>query len=291
MHPIRQVLAATDMSDFGMAAIRYADEFRRHAGCSITAVYANEPLVGQDLFEALTLDRPEVREALERRLRDHVAAVLDDPSMIDQRVVEGFPARAILETAIEVDADLITMGTHGRGGWRRALLGSVAEGVLHESQCPVLTVTPSAARDSPLITSILCPVNFTSVSREALRYASWLASRFGAELTVLHAAGDIEASLEPFVMENFGPWVDATLRDECRYVQLVVREGHAAQEVLRLADERNIGLIVLGAQHRRFSDATVIGTTTERITRFAKQAVLTVIRQPSAQLQEDSHAA
>lgn len=290
MHSITQILAATDMTDFGMAAIRYADEFRRHAGCSVTAVYANEPPVPQDLI-SLPMDRPEIREALEKRLQDHLAAAVDEPAAIDQRVVEGFPARAILETAIEVDADLITIGTHGRAGWRRALLGSVAEQVLHESKCPVLTVTPAAARHEALITSILCPVNFTKVSREALRYASWLASRFGAELTVAHVAGDIEASLEPFVMENFGPWVDATLRDDCRYVQVVVREGQAAQEVLRLADERNMSIIVLGAQHRRFSDATVIGTTTERITRFAKQPVLTVIRQPSEQARAQSHAA
>jgi nucleotide-binding universal stress UspA family protein len=290
MHSITQILAATDMSDFGLAAIRYADEFRRHAGCSVTALYAYEPLIVPDMFAPVTLDQPEVREALEQKLREHVAAAVDDPESIDRRVVEGHPARAILETAIEVGADLIAMGTHGRGGWRRALLGSVAEQVLHESKCPVLTVTPEAARRQALITSILCPVNFTKVSREALRYASWLASRFGAELTVVHAAGDIEASLEPFVMENFGPWVDATLRDECRYVQLVVREGHAAEQVLELADERNISLIVLGAQHRRFSDATVIGTTTERVTRFARQPVLTVIRQPSEQLAE-SHAA
>lgn len=290
MHSVTQILAATDMTDFGMAAIRYADEFRRHAGCSVTAVYANEPLVPQHLID-LPMDRPEIREELEKRLQDHLTAAVEDPTLIDQRVVDGFPARAILETAIEVNADLIALGTHGRGGWRRALLGSVAEQVLHESKCPVLTVTPAAARHEARINSILCPVNFTKVSREALRYASWLASRFGAKLTVAHVTGDIEASLEPFVMENFGPWVDATLRDECRYVRLVVREGQAAQEVLRLADERNISIIVLGAQHRRFSDATVIGTTTERITRFAKQPVLTVIRQPSEQALANSHAA
>lgn len=281
MTAIRQVLVATDLSDFGIAAIRYGEAFHKHAGSSMTAVFVNEPPVPYDMFDAAayaSLERYDVREALERRLLGHVAAAIPDPESIDRRVVEGFPARAILDTAREVGADLIVTGTHGRTGWRRALLGSVAERVPHESRCPVLTVTPEAARHEPLIQTILCPVNFTEVSEDALRYASFLASTFHAGLMVVHVADDIQASLEPFVAETFSPWVDAALRQECRYVQMIVRRGHAAEEVLRLSDERKVSLIVLGAQHRRFWDDTVIGTTSERIVRFANLPVMTVVR-------------
>jgi nucleotide-binding universal stress UspA family protein len=280
-HQIQRILIATDMSDFGAAAVRFGDTLRRRLRCSATVVYANEPFVPYDMFDAAayaSLDHSTVREALEKRLREHLKDVISDPAAFDVRFVDGHPAKVINSTATEIQADLIVMGTHGRTGLRRALMGSIAERVVHESVRPVLTVTHAAANAGP-VKSILCPVNFTDVARAALEYACILTQALEAELIVVHVAGDLEASLDPFVEENFSPWVEEAVREHCRYAQLVVREGRAAEEVLKLSEERN-SMIVIGAQHQRFSDSTVIGTTTERVIRFAKHPVLTVIRQP-----------
>jgi nucleotide-binding universal stress UspA family protein len=280
-NPIKRILVATDMSEFADAAVRFGDNLRRLLGSSITIVYANEPFIPYDMFDAAayaSVDQAAVRESLERRLHEHLDSVVGDPAVFDVRFVDGHPAHVINTTANEINADLIIMGTHGRTGFRRVLMGSIAERVVHESSRPVLTVKQEAA-DAVPVKSILCPVNFTDVAHEALDYACVLAQALDAELVVVHVMGDLEASLHPFVEEDFSPWVTSAVSDRCKYVQLIVREGHAAEEVLRLSDERK-SMIVIGAQHRRFSDSTVIGTTTERVIRFAKQPVLTVIRQP-----------
>ena len=87
-------------------------------------------------------------------------------------VVEGMPADAILKLAAEVHADAIVMGTHGRTGYNRWMLGSVAERAWRDSSAPVLTVLNEPERP---IRHILCPVSDTDVSREALRVAAGLA--------------------------------------------------------------------------------------------------------------------
>jgi nucleotide-binding universal stress UspA family protein len=278
-HPIKRILIATDMSDFAAEAVRFGDDLRRRLRASVTVVYANEPFIPYDMFDAAaytSVDQAAVRENLEQRVHAHLAASVPDASAFNVRFMDGHPAHVINVTANEINADLIVMGTHGRTGLQRVLMGSVAERVVHESKRPVLTVTPAAATAGP-VKSILCPVNFTDIAHVALDYACVMAKTLNAELIVVHVMGDLEASLHPFVEEDFSPWVEEAIRDRCRYVQLIVREGQAAEQVLRLSDERN-SMIVIGAQHRRFSDSTVIGTTTERVIRFAKQPVLTVIR-------------
>ena len=91
-------------------------------------------------------------------------------------------------------ADLIVIGTHGRSGFERLMLGSVAEKVLRKAACPVLTVpahAPDAVpREAGSVRRILCPVDFSSSSEDALEYAlASLAQEAHARLTVLHRAG------------------------------------------------------------------------------------------------------
>ena len=278
---IKQVLVPTDMSAFGSAALRFGELFHERLNASTMVLYANEPLYPMTTFGesvGVQWNGAGVHEHLEKELRDYVARTVHDPDAFDMRIVDDLAAEAIRDTAQEIHADLLIMGTHGRTGWRRALLGSVAERVLRETDLPLLTVNAAAASAQRIaIESILCPVNFTSVAHDALRYASALTARFDAELIVLNVDEEETPAVE--VKRDFEGWIDAAVRDHCDYRQLVVKGG-AAEAVLATANHVRADLIVIGAQHRRFSDATVIGTTTERITRFAWQPVLTVIRKP-----------
>jgi nucleotide-binding universal stress UspA family protein len=201
--------------------------------------------------------------------------------------VQDAPARAIVSAAKQLRADLIIMGTHGRHGLRRALLGSVTESALRETDCPVLTVTPSLMEKNakPAIRTVLCPVNFTHVAREALQYASALAASFDAELAVMYVAEGIDQPMLPQLEAAFSNWIDPHVRDRCRYNQIVLRNGDPAEHVIKMSQKLGADLIVIGAQHKWFSDATVIGTTTERITRFAKCPVLTIVRRPAVEKQ------
>lgn len=276
---LQRILVPTDLSDFAANALRWADMLRRRLGAQLTLVYANEPYIPFDVIEgpaAYVLQRqPEFRERLTEELHDHVRRYLPK---IDQApetlVVDKAPAQAILETAESIDADLILMGTHGRTGWRRALLGSVTEKVVHHTDRPVLCI-PSKAR--PSIGKILCPVNFTPIARVALEQATTLAETFDAELLIVHITDAIDHASDVF--GEFAAWIEPHVRNRCRYSH-VLASGNAAEETIRLAHDAHADLIVLGAQHKRFADATVLGTTSERVVRFAKRPVWAVVSAP-----------
>lgn len=289
-----RILVPTDMSDFATLALRYAAAFRERLGSSITAVYADEVYLPVDMLEAplgFYLEKaPESMERLAVRLRDHTAQVVGAP--VETLIVQDSPARAVLATAKKMHADLILMGTHGRTGLRRAILGSVTENVLHEAKVPVMTVTPALMQGKAKaeIRRILCPVNFTHVARQALQHACSLAQAFDAELSVLYVVEGIDDTRAAEVEAAFHQWVDPQVADRCRFNRIFLRGGDPAERVL--AASADTDLIVIGAQHSFFRDATVIGTTTQRITRFARVPVMTVIREAKAEvLQEEKELA
>lgn len=281
---ITSILAPTDLSESSIPALRYGRLFADRFSARLTVMYT-DPIVYPIDFVGSTeafyvTATPEQRARLRGEVEQHAGpAMTGRPYDID--VTVGRPVPAILSAARERNVELIVMGTHLRHGWRRALLGSVSDGVLHGSHCPVLTVarhdrfvgaTPYA------ITNIMCPVNFTDVARESLHVAARLAEAFRAHLTIVHVLEPDEAMNGNADEERVRRWVAPELRDICSYRELVVRGG-PAERVLDCADDLGADFLVIGAQHKLFRDATVIGTTTERLIRFASCPVLVVPRE------------
>jgi len=282
---VTSILAPTDLSDSSIPALRYARMLACRFSAQLTVMYT-DPIVypvnmagpADGLYITTT---PEHHARLRAEVEAHAGVVMTGcPYDID--VTIGQPVPAILAAARERKADLVIMGTHLRHGWRRALLGSVSEGVLHGSECPVLTV---ATQDGYVgatpyaITHVLCPVNFTGIARESLRVAVGLAEAFGARLTIVHVLEDGEVMDVKAEEARVRRWIAPELQKTCSYRELVVRGG-PAERVLDCADDVGADLLVIGAQHKLFRDATVIGTTSERVIRFASCPVLVVPRQP-----------
>ena len=139
MKRIRNILHPTDFSPGSDAAFRYACDLALDYDASLIVVYAQGPVVpiaAEGILVSNNLD--ELREVAERQLN---AIRPFHPAVRFERVYREGPAtQVILETADEYNADLIVMGTHGRSGIGRLLLGSVTEEVLRKVPCPVLTV-------------------------------------------------------------------------------------------------------------------------------------------------------
>jgi nucleotide-binding universal stress UspA family protein len=286
----QHILVPTDMSELAGGALRYAGLLRERLRARITLLYADETWLPMDILEMPLGYYLENAPATKAKLQEHLRQYADGylpPGSAQTQVVQESPARAIVQAAKEMNADLVIMGTHGRHGWRRALLGSVTETVLHETDRPVLTVTPAVltSSEAPQIRRVVCPVNFTYVARTSLQHACAMAEAFDAELVVLYVAEGIELPKLPEVEAAFNLWVDPAVRGRARYKLTIVDSGNAAESVLAAAAELEADLIVLGAQHRFFYDATVVGTTTERITRFARCPVLTVVRKAKAEIE------
>ncbi len=147
MLPIKRILVATDFSPMSEHAFRFAGALARDYGARLIAVHVMQTPMAVYAETAVFLEEPDqnaAREALE---------ALNVPGVeIERRLMEGEPVAGIVQTARETAADLIVMGTHGRGGLMRVLLGSVAEGVLREAPCPVMTIkaTVPVPTDAPV---------------------------------------------------------------------------------------------------------------------------------------------
>ena len=215
---------------------------------------------------------------------------------IDAVVREGNTAVEILEQATSMKADLLVIGTHGRSGFERLLLGSVAEKVLRKASCPVLTV-PSGLPDSMLTGPVLykrivCPVDFSESSMHALKYAISLAQEADGQLTVLHVVAQEFDSLAGFAYDagmTVGDFlkereialqqrleeVVAAAPEFCR-LESLMRHGKAGREVLRVAEEKHCDVIVMGLQGRGSADPLFFGSTTQHVVRHASCPVLTL---------------
>ena len=142
---LQRIIVPTDLSDFAGTALRWAGMLQRRVGAKLSLVYANEPYVPFDVIEgpaAYILQRdPTFRKRLSEELRQHIERFIPDiGDAVETIIVDEAPVPAIIETAESIDADLIVMCTHGRTGWRRVLLGSVAENVVHHTGRAVLRI-------------------------------------------------------------------------------------------------------------------------------------------------------
>jgi nucleotide-binding universal stress UspA family protein len=281
---IKHILAPTDLSDSGIAALRYARLFAEQTRAKLTLLYSDPVLYPVDvlgestaLFVTMT---PEHEARLRTEVEQHAEPIMRGlPYHI--AITIGQPVPMILRATDDLHADLIIIGTHARHGWRRAVLGSVSEGVLHGSHVPVMTVSSHDHRPGSgcaAVTRILCPVNFSEVARESVGYAGKLAEKFGAELIIVNVIEVDEPSDLAADERRVRTWIAPALQNACSYRELVLRGG-PAERVLDCADDVGADLLVIGAQHKVFREATVIGTTTERLVRFAPCPVLVVTRQ------------
>lgn len=147
MLPIRSILHATDFSERSGHALHLACALARDYDARLTVLHvADTPamLFGEGVILA---DDPEA--TLEHARRRLQSLAIPEPTIaVVRRFEEGHPATRILEVAEALHVDLIVLGTHGRTGLSRLLMGSVAGKVVRKAPCPVLTVTAPFALEA-----------------------------------------------------------------------------------------------------------------------------------------------
>lgn len=204
---------------------------------------------------------------------------------VTSRLVSGVPWSAIVDLLDEPSFDLVVIGTHGRTGLSRILLGSVAEKVVRHAPCSVLAVHPDG--ESRPFTHALCPVDFSEDARHALAAAAELVRPGGAGITLLHVlevpvsySGEIPdpglvrdldsraaAHLETWAAELRGK-VSVAVTTRCRI-------GWAGAEILAALDrDTSIDLVVVGSHGRTGIKRALLGSVSEKVVRHARRPVL-----------------
>lgn len=282
---LKTILCPVDLSDLSGLALQYASDFRDCSGGHVVVLFANPFLPPPRLSEAQMNQMAQTWQASKKATEQYLVSFVEEhlgrsPASIETVVIDSMPVDAIVDLAKERGVDLVVMGTHGKGGENRMLLGSVAERVLRVSECPVLTVRPKKGSVKPTaaIKSILVPVNFSVVSRMAVVSAARIAECFGSTLSVMRVIEPIEEPCdEADEMTRLCAWIPAEIRKKCELQEFVFK-GESAEKVVAFAEEEKSDLIVMGAQHRKFFDSTIVGTTTIRVVRHAPCPVFTLTR-------------
>lgn len=205
---------------------------------------------------------------------------------------------AIVKIAQEDGCDVILMGTHGREGLGRFLLGSVAERVTRASSVPVMLVRGPAATSKTPVDRILLPVDGSDVSQAAVDYAGNLARKTGAEVRLLYVLPDLPASPDSSSTEYAD--LDRLSRDLRREGEIVLasareRLGVATAPTLlyeangerigdviaRVAHDEGVGMVVMGTHGRGGWDRLLLGSVAERVAHKAEVPVLLVRKAPN----------
>lgn len=191
-------------------------------------------------------------------------------------------SEVILSYADEIDADLIVMGTHGRHGAARLLMGSVAEAVARHASCPVLTVRADARSvKEENVKTILVPVDFSETSQLAIRYAESLGHLYHAGIELLHVAEEMPypyfyVPTESNVLlermnrsrEALAKLAADSLTSDIHHT-ISVRSGRVATEILDHARQQEAGLLVIGTHGLSGLERLLLGSTAEQVIREA----------------------
>lgn len=141
MFKIHVILCPVDFSDASRKAVQYAREFAAGMGASIHILNVVEP---RPMAVDITLNYVPLEEDLEKAADEDLQVILEDLHKAGFKaecsVAFGNPSDVILEKAAELDVNLLIMGSHGKKGLSRLIMGSVAETVVRKANCPVLIV-------------------------------------------------------------------------------------------------------------------------------------------------------
>jgi nucleotide-binding universal stress UspA family protein len=302
MVDIRRILCPIDASETSHRALEHAITLAGWYGSRLTTLYVNSaPYLPQPpilfaegahpILTAEPVGRDDADPFVDARLAKARAAGIDCEAVIES---SHNPAGRILHCADALPADMIVLGTHGRSGFERLMIGSVAEKVLRKARCPVLTVPPPAVKATRLpFKRLLCPVDFSAPSLAAVQFALSIAKESDAHVTLLHVIEwpedddgfanaafnnpEYRGELEERITERLNALVSDDERIWCDPATSVIY-GRAYERIIETAEQGGTDLIVMGVHGRNAVDLALFGSTTNQTVRRAPCPVLTLRR-------------
>ncbi len=284
---VSTILVATDCSNHAVQAVKMAINLGKalHARVLVLHVFdtsypapaemgAWEWAIGQGAFTEMV--------AAEREQVEKIAGGILKDSGVNYKILHavGHPVQQILDRAIQENVDMIVVGSRGSGGWQAVLLGSVADGVMHQASRPVLVVrNPSDA-----IKVVLVATDGSECAHKATAMASDIAKAASAELYGVHVLvpsrnrpSSSTAEAEDFdnkVYESIECGFKAAASNQECHMERV--SGHPAQAITQYAEKIGADIVVLGSRGLGPFKSLLIGSVSDTVAHHSNSSVLIV---------------
>ncbi len=294
----RKIVCPVYLDEASPQTLSYAQHFARLGGGTIhllhvvptdelhllRGVYKPDKSGGADISTAERVAREQLETIAQEYLSDTPYAILTQ--------FNSNPAAGILEAQKEVGADLVVMSSHGRTGFAHLILGSVAERVVREAVCPVLTIRQGEEEVAPsAFQNILVPVDIADRSATALIHARQIAAQHGGTVYPLHVVPteDIYLQRDVYRLQEGGRTnlvraervakerlaeVSQTYLDGVRYEPVVHVSSDPARTFLEMEKEVGADLLVMATHGFTGLFHLLLGSLTEKMMREAGCPVL-----------------
>lgn len=253
---LKNILFPTDFSAASRAAVPFAQRLAQTYGSTIFVEHSIPP----EPHRQIVADRIPAADNVvwtdaRRQIDAFTAGWPGGAGSLKTILDRGDLADVMPEIIDKYSIDMVVLGTHGRTGFSKMLLGSDAEKIYRSSTCPVLTVGPKAqAAKNWSLRRILCPVDTSEDPAPLLQYALALAEENQSELVVLEALPLVpwqhRASVEAQSRRALEEWIPDAAKYWCT-LQITIRWDHPAEAILREAEERQADVIVMGVHRSR----------------------------------------
>jgi nucleotide-binding universal stress UspA family protein len=291
---IQRILCPVDFYPASERAVSYAVKLAKNYESQLILLHVVAPILPhayefpmdlKNVVKALTEESTRRLQRLSKRAK---AAKVP----VECFVRTGGIHREIKKIVSSAKIDFVVMGTHGRRGIERWVLGSVAEQLMRSIKAPLLTIgkTKKAEMAPPVIRRILVTTDFSEGTSEAMAYAFSIAQECQAQISILHVIGDIGADTSgeyrEILITELGDQLAKLIPDEARMwcdVKTRVETGLPFQVILRILEKENIDLLVMNVHRKRHRNHSLLDSTAERVVRAAPCPVLMIPHRPPAQ--------
>ena len=277
---IHKILCPTDFSDFSASALTESVRLARWFGAEVTVVHVIPfalPIAGDIGYVQAAEEEAAAREEALERLQNFVNASKHAGVAIRTVCRQGDPCHEIRELARETGADLVVMGTHGRSGFKRLMLGSVTEAVLNRPPAPVLTVNRELPERKGLFRTVLCAIDVSEWSAGTIAVAEAIADEGAKRLLVLNVMEhpfDASGALERTTLAGLHRLIPGAARRSYRIDERVTF-GEPDREIMAVAAEEAADVVVMGTRGAG-TLGHLFGSTVRSVVRDAACPVLVV---------------
>ena len=289
---IKRILVPLDGSDVAKQALPHAVSIAQRNNATILllrvvplqsyAALSDPNMVLDGGTGATAYDYEMVRELQEQGHETAVSYLNEKQSILEQDgiscetiVTEGDEAGVIVDTAVEQQADVIVMTTHGRSGLSRWMMGSVAERVLRDAKCPVMVT-----RHNKQAQNILIPLDGSDLSEQALPVGLMVAEANNATAHLMRVHESSSESAQTAVQAYLDGCVAKQMATSKRGMDVEMKtavvHGSPASSIIDYVEENEIDLIVIATHGRRGVHRWVYGSVTEKILRGVERNILVV---------------